>query len=130
MRPRTSKPPLAIIDAPAATPPAPPRTLGPAGQDLWARVQAEYLVTDVGGVELLQQCCEAADLVQELAECVKREGKTLPTKTGLRAHPALRDMLSNRAFVVTTLRRLGVTNEPVGRMGRPSGPHWSGPDVD
>ena len=115
MRPRTSKPPLAIIDAPPVTPPSPPRTLGPTGQALWSRVQAEYVVADCGGVELLCQCCEAADLVQELSECVAREGKTLETKTGLRAHPALRDMLSNRAFVVTTLRRLAVTDESVAR---------------
>jgi hypothetical protein len=126
LRPRTSKPPLAIVDAPDVTPPAPPRTLGPTGLDLWSRVQAEFVVSDVGGVELLAQCCECADLVQELSECVAREGKTLQTKTGLRAHPALRDMLSNRAFVVTTLRRLGVTDEPIARMGRPSGPRWRG----
>ena len=73
------------------------------------------MVADCGGVELLCQCCEAAGLVQELSECVAREGKTLETKTGLRAHPALRDMLSNRAFVVTTLRRLAVTDESVAR---------------
>jgi hypothetical protein len=127
--PRTDKPPLAIIDAPAAEPPTPPRTLGPAGQDLWTRVQAEFVIDDVGGVELLAQCCEAADLVQELSECIAREGKTLQTKTGLRAHPALRDMLSARAFVVTTLRRLGVIDERIARMGRPSGPHWRGPNV-
>jgi hypothetical protein len=84
---------------------------------------------DVGGIELLAQCCEAADLVQELAECIEREGKTLQTKTGLRAHPALRDMLSARAFVVTTLRRLGIVDERVARVGRPSGPHWRGPNV-
>jgi hypothetical protein len=42
------------------------------------------VITDVGGVELLAQCCEAADLVRELAECVAREGVTLETKTGLR----------------------------------------------
>jgi hypothetical protein len=126
VRPRTGKPPFAIVDAPPVTPPTPPRTLGPTGQDLWARVQAEFVINDVGGVELLAQCCEAADLVQELAECVAREGKTLQTKTGLRAHPALRDMLSARAFVVTTLRRLGVTDEPVGRVGRPSGSRWRG----
>jgi hypothetical protein len=126
MRPRTTKPPLAIIDAPAVTPPSPPRILRPAGQDLWSRVQAEYLVVDVGGVELLCQCCEAADLVQELSECVAREGVTIQTTNTVKAHPALRDMLSARAFVVTTLRRLGVTNEPVARMGRPPGRHWSG----
>ena len=74
LRPRTSKPPFAIVEAPPVTPPAPPRTLGPAGQDLWARVQAEYLVADCGGIELLAQCCEAADRVQELAECIARDG--------------------------------------------------------
>jgi P27 family predicted phage terminase small subunit len=126
MRQRTGKPPLAIIDAPPVTPPSPPRALRAAGHDLWSRVQGEYVVTDVGGVELLQQCCEAADLVQELSERVARDGVTLETKTGVRAHPALRDMLSARAFLVTTLRRLGVTNEPVARMGRPSGPRWRG----
>ena len=127
---RTGKPPLAIVDAPLVTPPPPPRVLGPTGRDLRDRVQAEYLVSDVGGVELLQQCCEAADLVQELSECVAREGKTLATRTGLRAHPALRDLLSARAFVVTTLRRLGITDEKVGRIGRPPGARWRGQHGD
>jgi Phage terminase, small subunit len=126
MRPRNRKPPFAVIDAPPVEPPSPPRKLGPTGQDLWARVQAEYVIIDIGGVELLQQCCEAADLVQELAECVARDGKMIPTASGQRANPLLRDMLSARAFVCTTLRRLGVTNEPVGRIGRPSGPQWRG----
>jgi hypothetical protein len=126
MRPRTGKPPFAIVDAPPVTPPAPPRTLGPTGQDLWARVQAEFVISDVGGVELLCQCCEAADMVQELSECVAREGKTLETKTGLRAHPALRDLLSHRAFVCNTLKRLGTTDEPVGRIGRPPAAGWGG----
>jgi hypothetical protein len=88
MRRRTSKPPLAIVESPPVAPPAPPRTVGPTGQDLWARVQAEFGISDVGSVELLAQACEAADLVQEVASAL-REGKTLQTKTGLRAHPAL-----------------------------------------
>jgi hypothetical protein len=46
------------------------------------------VISDVGSVELLAQACEAADLVQEVASAL-REGKTLQTKTGLRAHPAL-----------------------------------------
>jgi hypothetical protein len=129
LRPKTDKPPLAIIDAPAAEPPAPPRTLGPAGQDLWSRVMAEFAIDDVGGVELLAQCCEAADRVRTLAECIARDGETIQTKTGLRAHPALRDELSNRAFLVTSLRRLGIVDERIARMGRPSGPHWKGPHV-
>jgi hypothetical protein len=127
MRSRVGKHPLAIVDAPPVTPPPPLRSLGPTGLGLWSRIQAEYLIADCAGLEILQQLCEAADLVQVLAEAVAREGVTLPTQNGgVRAHPALRDMLSNRAFVVNTLRRLGITDEPIGRIGRPSGPHWSG----
>jgi hypothetical protein len=41
------------------------------------------------------------------------------TKTGLKAHPALRDELAARAFIVRTLERLGITIEAVKRVGRP-----------
>src|SRR5262249_21713181 len=33
--------------------PNPPRKLGEAGESLWLRVQSEYRIEDVGGVELL-----------------------------------------------------------------------------
>jgi hypothetical protein len=108
MRPRTGKPPFAIVDAPPVTPPAPPRALGPTGQDLWARVQAEFVISDVGGVELLCQCCEAADMVQELSECVAREdarmehrleefGKDVGKVIGMKAR-SVRDQLEDGAF--------------------------------
>ena len=126
MRPRNRKPPLAIVDAPLVEPPSPLRVLGPTGLDLWSRVQAEFVITDVGGVELLQQCCECADLVQELSECVARDGKMVSTKSGLRANPLLRDLLSARAFLVNGLKKLGLTAEPIGRIGRPAGPRWRG----
>jgi hypothetical protein len=42
-------------------------------------------------------------------------------KNGVRDHPALKHELSNRAFVVRTLHRLGLDVERVGRVGRPAG---------
>ena len=124
MRSKNTKPPLAVVDQPQSDPPAPPRTLGPIG-----RVQSEFLIDDCAGVELLAQACETADLVQELSDCVARDGKMIPTKSGIRANPLLRDMLSARAFVCTTLRRLGIVDERVARMGQPSSPSWRGPNV-
>jgi hypothetical protein len=129
VRTRTTKPPLAVVDRPPSDAPSPPRTLGPIGQDLWSRVQAEFVIDDCAGIELLAQACETADLVQELSQCVARDGKMIPTKSGIRANPLLRDMLSARAFLVTTLRRLGIVDERVARMGQPSSPNWRGPNV-
>jgi hypothetical protein len=129
VRTRTTKPPLAVVDQPQSDPPSPPRKLGPTGLDLWARVQAEFLIDDCAGVELLAQTCETADLVQELSDCVARDGKMIPTKSGIRANPLLRDMLSARAFICTTLRRLGIVDERVARVGQPSSPSWRGPNV-
>jgi hypothetical protein len=42
------------------------------------------------------------------------------TKVGPKAHPALRDELNGRAFICRTLQRLGVTDQPIKAMGRPS----------
>jgi hypothetical protein len=45
--------------------PDPPRKLGPAGENLWFRVQNDYRIEDVGGVELLMQACLAQDRAEE-----------------------------------------------------------------
>jgi hypothetical protein len=42
------------------------------------------------------------------------------TRTGIRAHPALRDEL-NRAFITRTLTKLGIATEPIKSPGRPGG---------
>ena len=53
----------------------PPRKLGPAGENLWNRVQSEYGISDVGGQELLMQACLAADRADELAAIIDAEGR-------------------------------------------------------
>src|SRR5436190_12752994 len=118
MTKRTS--PLTLV-APGAALPAPPRKLGSAGLALWNRVQAEYAIADIGGIEVLCQICQALDDIEALTEAVERDGRTIRTRTGIKAHPELRDILGGRAFVVRSLQKLGVTLEPLRPAGRPSG---------
>jgi len=119
------KPPLTVV-GPGTTAPQPPRTLNPPGLALWGRIQAEYAICDAGGMELLCLACEATDRAAGLAGAIDADGLTLRTRTGIRAHPALRDELAARALAARLLVRLGVTTEPVKSPGRPaSGVGWS-----
>src|SRR5262245_2946150 len=45
---------------------APPRKLGKHGRQLWDRVQAEFGITDIGGIELLTLCCQSLDRAESL----------------------------------------------------------------
>jgi hypothetical protein len=100
MSPRN--PPLTLI-GPGSTAPPPPRTLGAPGLALWNRVQAEYHILDCGGIELLCLAAQALDRAESLSEAIAEDGQTIRTRTGVRAHPALRDELANRAFITRTL---------------------------
>jgi len=102
----------------------PPRSLGQAGASLWARIAAEYDLSDSGGRELLCLICEALDRVQSLRAEIDKEGEIVTTKEGnLRDHPALRHELANRSFIAKGLAKLGLALEtPVRGVGRPAGP--------
>jgi hypothetical protein len=117
-------PPLTLVN-PAATGISPPRKLGLHGLSLWNSVQTAYRIDDVGGVELLAQVCAAADRVEALAERISADGEVVHTRTGPKAHPALRDELAGRAFIVRTLERLGLNVEAIKPIGRPSKTKWS-----
>ena len=114
------KPPLTLV-GPGSNVPAPPRKLGPPGLALWNSVQREYAVHDAGGVELLCLACQALDRAESLSEAIAAEGQTVRTRTSIRAHPALRDELANRAFITRTLAKLGINVEAVKTPGRPAG---------
>jgi hypothetical protein len=92
-------------------------------------VQNAYRIDDVGGIELLAQCCAAQDRVEALAERISADGEVANTRAGPKAHPALRDELAGRAFIVRTLERLGLNVETIKPMGRPS-KGWRGPDAN
>src|SRR5262245_10599864 len=114
MAEKPQKPPslTVVTTGSAQNAPNPPRKLGPAGESLWFRVQSEYRITDVGGVELLMQACLAADRVEALAAVIEADGERIMTKAGPKDHPCLKHELAARAFICKTLARLG--NSPVG----------------
>jgi hypothetical protein len=129
MAQRPEKPPLSVADS-AAIGIAPPRPLGETGRALWGSVQRIYQIDDAGGIELLAQACEASDRVAALAERINADGEVVQTRTGPKAHPALRDELAGRAFICRTLERLGLNVETIKPIGRPSGAGWRGRDAD
>ncbi len=113
------KPGLTVVGS-AATVPAPPRPLKPAGMSLWNRIQGEFLIVDSGGVEILAQACGALDLVEALGEAIERDGPVIHTRAGPKSHPAIRDQIAGRALVARLLSRLGVASENVQAPGRPA----------
>ena len=114
------KPPLSIVASDAAVI-SPPRPLGPHGASLWQRVQREYMIHDTGGIELLAQACAALDRAENLADAITRDGEVIHSRTGVpKTHPAVKDELACRAFIVKTLERLGLNVEAIKQPGRPT----------
>src|SRR5262245_19291623 len=94
---------LTLVD-PATIGIQPPFTLGKHGRSLWDRSQREYDVSDSGGVEMLAQACAGADLAAKLQDEIEHDGAVVRSRGGaVRAHPAVKDMLAARSFVVRTL---------------------------
>ena len=105
---------------PASTTPQPPRKLGEHGSSLWQSIQSEYKIDDAVGSEFLTQCCEASDQIAKLAERITEDGEVIETENGPKVHPALKEQLAHRSFIVRTLRQLGLNLEPVRAVGRPT----------
>jgi phage terminase small subunit len=99
----------------------PPRPLGEHGLALWRSINSEYDISDAGGREMLAQACAALDRAEALREHIDAEGEVIRSKSGLKAHPALKDEIAARSFVVRTLHRLGLDVEAIKPPGRPPG---------
>jgi hypothetical protein len=129
MAQKPQNPPLSLV-SPETAGILPPRPLGPHGMALWDRVQREYRVADTGGGEILAQACSALDRAESLAAAIERDGPVILTRTGVpKAHPACKDELACRAFIVRSLERLGLNVEAVkpGPGRPPTGFGWTGP---
>jgi hypothetical protein len=126
--PKTRTDPALSIVSSGTTRIAPPRPLDVHGTALWDRVMAAYRIEDEGGIELLAQACAALDRAEALAEAIAKDGAVIHTESGPKSHPACKDELACRAFVVRTLERLGLNVEAVKPPGRPPRPRgWTGP---
>jgi hypothetical protein len=113
------KNPPNLVALPSSTRARPPATLGEAGSSLWNRVQIEYDIRDCGGLEMLAQACHAADRAARLKAQIDKDGEVIRGRSGIRAHPALKEELACRGFIVRTLHRLGLDVEAVRPLGRP-----------
>ena len=67
------------------------------------------------------QACAAVDRVEALAERINADGEVILVRGLPKPHPALREELSARSFVVRTLERLGLNLEAIKPIGRPGG---------
>ncbi|WP_130578843.1 hypothetical protein [Bradyrhizobium sp. Leo170] len=117
---KNAKSPLHVVSNLDGTGPKPSRSLGEHGLSLWNRVTAEYDVSDVAGVELLTLAGQTLDRAEALAERIAADGEIVRTPTGIKCHPAVKEELACRAFVVRTLQKLGLNYEPLrASPGRP-----------
>jgi hypothetical protein len=68
------------------------------------------------------QACQAVDRAEALAGHVAEDGEIVRTPNGIKAHPAIREELACRGFIVRTLQKLGLNYEPLRALaGRPLG---------
>jgi hypothetical protein len=120
--PMTKKPPiLKVVKSSSSNVTPPTRKLGRHGTVFWNTAMSEYQIADSGGLEILQQICNAIDRAESLAEQIDKDGEMIVVKGQLRPHPLLRDELANRAFVCRGLQRLGLNIEAIKPVGRPGG---------
>ena len=118
---KTRKPPHVVTDL-DGTGPQPSRKLGEHGMALWSRIISEYVVDDCAGIELLTQAAQACDRAEALAAHIAKDGEIVRTPNGIKAHPAIKEELACRGFIVRTLQKLGLNYEPLrAGPGRPPG---------
>src|SRR2546423_342475 len=101
------RPPFSVV-SPETNVGSPPRDLARHGMELWNAVQREFGIADTAGRELLAQACGALDLIEALGEGIARDGAIVYSRAGPKAHPAVKDQIAARAFLVRTLEKLGV----------------------
>jgi hypothetical protein len=118
MAKRSEKPALSVV-TPAFTQPEPPRELGFHGRDLWEGVLAEFDIPDRGGLAVLAQACSLLDRAMELAHEIEKAGVMIPSSTGLRSNPSIKDEVACRTACVRCLEKLGILSENVRHVGRP-----------
>jgi P27 family predicted phage terminase small subunit len=69
--------------------PKAPSHLSADARALWARLHADYVLDDAGGLLLLQSACEAYDRLQEARRILAKEGSIATDRWGQRKpHPA------------------------------------------
>jgi len=79
------------------------------------------------GLKFWRKPARGLDRAEELKACIDADGAVVRVRGIPRAHPACKDEIAARAFVVRTLQRLGLSFEAIkspGGQPRPYG--WTG----
>jgi hypothetical protein len=110
-----------LVSTPGDLPPM-PKHLGAEGKHLWSSIQAEYRISDPGGLALLSTAAEAADRVASCRRLLDKDGEVLYVRGVPRAHPAAAIERDARAALVRAIRYLNLDVEPLrDKPGRPPG---------
>ena len=102
-------------------PDAMPTGLGAEGRRLWEQITTEWQIDDAASATLLTMACRQLDRAEECAQRLAKDGLTLKTRAGVKAHPLVASEISCRGFVSRALSKLGVLYEPQKMIGRPPG---------
>jgi hypothetical protein len=95
------------------------------GSKLWGAIMAEYVIDDCASLEVLKQCCFAADMAARCRKQLDESGLILHGKAGARENPMIRHELNYRSFITRSLQRLGLLSEPL-RPGPGRPPTYGG----
>lgn len=98
----------------------PPRKFGASGQEPPNLITSEFDINGAGA-SLPAQTCHAQDRVDGLPNQIALDGIVVHFKSVPKAHPAMREELANRAFIVRGLQKLGVALKTLKPVGRPPG---------
>ncbi len=97
-------------------PPAPTGTQAP-GRRLWRSVWEKYKL-DEHETALLTEAVRTVDVLADLDVAIRRDGVTIETPQGLRAHPALVEARAQRMVLARLLAALRLPEEEQA-AGRP-----------
>jgi P27 family predicted phage terminase small subunit len=103
-------------------PKAPPH-LGTHGARLWRDVHRDWLLDTGDVLAILENACIACDQLHAAREVLAREGLTIPTRGGAKAHPVAAVARSANAAMLRALSQLKLTDAPKPKVGRPSISH-------
>lgn len=89
-----------------------PKHLNADARRMWARLRADYVLDDAGGLALLQAACEAYQRAQEARAAIDKNGAVLSDRFGqLKAHPACAIERDARGQMIAALRALRLSPE-------------------
>jgi P27 family predicted phage terminase small subunit len=91
--------------------PQPPSHLSPSAQQWWTSTVEAYILQE-HHLRLLQLACEAWDRAQAAREELEKDGLTVSTTQGVRAHPCVAVERDARLAVARLVRELDLDTEP------------------